>query len=111
MRGNTRTRDALQERLGGSALRSDDALKVLSLPREVGADKDGEMITAQNGRYGPYLKKGTDSRSLTSEEQIFTITLDEAKAIYAEPKRRGRAAARGLCACRCAAAHRAPECQ
>ena len=50
------------------------------------------MITAQNGRYGPYLKKGTDSRSLSSEEQIFTITLDEARRIYAEPKRRGRGA-------------------
>ena len=51
------------------------------------------MITAQNGRYGPYLKKGTDSRSLAKEEQIFTVTLDEARRIYAEPKRRGRAAA------------------
>jgi len=72
----------------------DDALKVLSLPREVGADKDGEMITAQNGRYGPYLKKGSDSRSLSSEEQIFEITLEEAQRIYALPKQRGRGAAK-----------------
>jgi DNA topoisomerase-1 len=73
----------------------EDALKVMSLPREVGVDpSDGEMITAQNGRFGPYLKKGNDSRSLASEEQIFTVTLDEARRIYAEPKRRGRAAAK-----------------
>ncbi|MFH0247216.1 type I DNA topoisomerase [Streptomyces chitinivorans] len=73
----------------------DDALKLLSLPRVVGTDPDsGQEITAQNGRYGPYLKKGTDSRSLQSEEQIFTITLDEALAIYAQPKQRGRAAAK-----------------
>ena len=72
----------------------DDALKLLSLPREVGVDpSDNEVITAQNGRYGPYLKKGTDSRSLANEEQIFSITLDEARRIYAEPKRRGRQAA------------------
>ena len=51
-------------------------------------------ITAQNGRYGPYLKKGTDSRSLDGEDQIFAITLDEALAIYAQPKQRGRAAAK-----------------
>ncbi|MFE9582753.1 type I DNA topoisomerase [Nocardia sp. NPDC006044] len=71
----------------------DDALKLLSLPRVVGADPaSGEEITAQNGRYGPYLKKGTDSRSLTSEDQIFDVTLDEALKIYAEPKRRGRQA-------------------
>ena len=49
-------------------------------------------ITAQNGRYGPYLKKGTDSRSLETEDQIFSITLEEAQAIYAQPKQRGRAA-------------------
>ncbi|PWB98667.1 type I DNA topoisomerase [Corynebacterium liangguodongii] len=73
----------------------EEALKLLSLPREVGVDpSDGEVITAQNGRYGPYLKKGKDSRSLASEEQIFTVTLDEARRIYAEPKRRGRAAAK-----------------
>ncbi|MFN8191880.1 MAG: topoisomerase C-terminal repeat-containing protein [Nocardioidaceae bacterium] len=70
-----------------------DAIKLLSLPRVVGVDEDGTEITAQNGRYGPYLKKGTDSRSLTAEEQLFTVTLDEAKAIYAQPKQRGRAAA------------------
>lgn len=73
----------------------DEALKLMSLPREVGVDPaDGELITAQNGRYGPYLKKGNDSRSLASEDQIFSITLDEARRIYAEPKRRGRAAAK-----------------
>ncbi|WP_462418584.1 type I DNA topoisomerase [Kytococcus sp. Marseille-QA3725] len=72
----------------------DDALKILSLPRVVGADPEtGTEITAQNGRYGPYLKKGTDSRSLTSEEQIFEITLEEALKIYSEPKRRGRSVA------------------
>ncbi len=72
----------------------EQALKLLSLPRVVGTDPDGVEITAQNGRYGPYLKKGTDSRSLASEDQIFDITLDEALAIYAQPKQRGRAAAK-----------------
>ncbi|MBE8471074.1 type I DNA topoisomerase [Streptomyces justiciae] len=72
----------------------EDALKLMSLPRVVGADAEGQEITAQNGRYGPYLKKGTDSRSLTSEDQLFTITLEEALAIYAQPKQRGRAAAK-----------------
>lgn len=72
----------------------DDALKLLSLPRVVGKDPNsGEEITAQNGRYGPYLKKGTDSRSLSSEDEIFSVTLDDALKIYAEPKKRGRAAA------------------
>ncbi|WP_144791191.1 type I DNA topoisomerase [Kocuria palustris] len=72
----------------------DDALKLLSLPREVGTDEDGQVITAQNGRYGPYLKKGSDSRSLSSEDQIFEITLEEAQRIYALPKQRGRGAAK-----------------
>jgi DNA topoisomerase I len=81
----------------GSLLRSmdletvtlDDALKLLSLPRIVGVDPaTSEEITAQNGRYGPYLKRGTDSRSLTTEDQMFTVTLDEALKIYSEPKRR-----------------------
>ncbi|HUR76402.1 MAG TPA: type I DNA topoisomerase, partial [Acidimicrobiales bacterium] len=69
----------------------DDALQLLSLPREVGVfPDDGEVITAQNGRYGPYLTKGNDSRSLTSEEQIFSITADEAVEIYRQPKQWGR---------------------
>ena len=73
----------------------EDALALLSLPREVGTDPaSGEVITAQNGRYGPYLKKGTDSRTLASEDQLLTITLDEALAIYAQPKTRGRGTAR-----------------
>ncbi|MFD5316772.1 type I DNA topoisomerase [Streptomyces sp. NPDC127098] len=73
----------------------EDALRLLSLPRVVGVDPEsGAEITAQNGRYGPYLKKGTDSRSLATEEQMFTVTLEEALAIYAQPKQRGRAAAK-----------------
>jgi DNA topoisomerase-1 len=70
------------------------ALRLLSLPRVVGVDPaDGGEITAQNGRYGPYLKKGTDSRSLTSEDALFDVTLEEALALYAQPKQRGRSAA------------------
>jgi DNA topoisomerase I len=69
----------------------DDALRLLSLPRTVGVDPStSEEITAQNGRYGPYLKRGTDSRSLENEDQLFGVTLDEALAIYAQPKTRGR---------------------
>ena len=72
----------------------EDARRLLTLPRVVGVDPaDGEEITAQNGRYGPYLKKGTDSRTLPSEEQLLTVTLEEALAVYAQPKQRGRAAA------------------
>ncbi|GAA1491335.1 type I DNA topoisomerase [Brachybacterium sacelli] len=72
----------------------EDALKLLSLPRVVGTTEDGTQVTAQNGRYGPYLKKGTDSRSLESEEQLFTVTMEEAEKLYAQPKTRGRAAAK-----------------
>ena len=72
----------------------EDAVKLLTLPRVVGTAADGEEITAQNGRYGPYLKKGTDSRTLSSEDQLLTITLEEAEQIYAQPKQRGRAAAK-----------------
>jgi DNA topoisomerase I len=70
----------------------EEALELMSLPRVVGVDPTSdEEIMAQNGRFGPYLKKGTDSRSIESEQQLLTITLDEALAIYAEPKRgRGR---------------------
>jgi DNA topoisomerase-1 len=65
-----------------------DALKLLSLPRLIG-ELDGEQVTAQNGRYGPYIKKGTDSRSLEREEQLFDVTLAEAKELFAQPKTRG----------------------
>jgi DNA topoisomerase-1 len=70
----------------------EEAQRLLSLPRTVG-QLDGEDVTAQNGRYGPYVKKGTDSRSLESEEQLFTVTLEEAQALFAQPKARGRRAA------------------
>ena len=69
----------------------DDAIRLLTLPRTLG-EVDGEPVTVQNGRYGPYVKKGSESRSLDSEEQMFTISLDEAKALLAQPKPRGRAA-------------------
>jgi DNA topoisomerase-1 len=76
------------------SLTLDEALQLLRLPRVVGNDPEsGEEITALNGRYGPYVRKGSDSRSLTTEDQLFTVTLDEAMALFAEPKRRGRGAA------------------
>jgi DNA topoisomerase-1 len=69
----------------------DDALRLLSLPRLVGVDPEtGEEILAANGRYGPYLKRGTQTRSLEDEEQLFTVTLDQARALFAAPKQRGR---------------------
>jgi DNA topoisomerase-1 len=72
----------------------EDALRLLSLPRVLGT-VDGEEVTAQNGRYGAYVRKGSESRSLESEERIFNVTLEEALALLAEPpRRRGRGAAR-----------------
>ncbi|SEN00791.1 type I DNA topoisomerase [Nonomuraea pusilla] len=70
----------------------DDALKLLSLPRVVG-ELDGEEVTAHNGKFGPYLKKGTDSRSLASEPDLLTVTIEQAKELFAQPKQRGRRAA------------------
>jgi DNA topoisomerase I len=71
-----------------------DALRLLALPRVLGRDPgSGEEVTAQNGRYGPYVKRGRESRSLDSEEQLFTVTLDEALALLAQPKSRGNRAA------------------
>jgi DNA topoisomerase I len=69
-----------------------EALKLLTLPRSLGVS-DGEEVLAANGRYGPYVKRGKESRSLDDEEQLFSITLDEALAKLAEPKQRGRRAA------------------
>nr|WP_239539037.1 type I DNA topoisomerase [Arcanobacterium pluranimalium] len=71
----------------------EQAVQLLALPREIG-ESEGDVITAQNGRYGPYLKRGSDSRSLESEEQIFSITLEEAEEVFKQPKVRGRAAAK-----------------
>jgi len=72
----------------------EDALRLLTLPRTlVGAD--GEEILVSNGRYGPYVKKGSETRSLASEEQLLTVTAEEAEALLAQPKtRRGRGAAK-----------------
>ncbi|MDP9101548.1 MAG: type I DNA topoisomerase [Actinomycetota bacterium] len=70
----------------------EDALRLLTLPRTLGV-ADGEPVTAQNGRYGPYISRGKESRSLESEEQLFTVTLEDALALLAQPKLRGRAAA------------------
>jgi DNA topoisomerase-1 len=72
----------------------EDALQLLSLPRTLGTNSVGDEITVQNGRYGPYLKAGTDSRTLTSEEQLFTMTLEEALEIYSKPKERRRGVAK-----------------
>ena len=72
----------------------EEALQLLSLPRVLGVGEDGEEIVARNGRYGPYVQKGKESRSLTSEEQLLTIGLDEALTVLAQPReRRGRQAA------------------
>ncbi|MGH9055599.1 MAG: type I DNA topoisomerase [Acidimicrobiales bacterium] len=73
----------------------EDALRVLSLPRVVGVDPaDGDEVVASNGRYGPYIRKGSDTRSLESEDQLWTVGLDEALMLLAQPKaRRGRGVA------------------
>ncbi|HEV7133304.1 MAG TPA: type I DNA topoisomerase [Gaiellaceae bacterium] len=73
----------------------DEALQLLQLPRTIGVGDDGEEIVARNGRYGPYVQQGKESRSLESEEQLLSLTLEEAKAILAKPKeRRGRGQAK-----------------
>jgi DNA topoisomerase I len=95
--GSARTRSAkprtasLLKSMDLDSVTLDDALRLLTLPRTLG-ELDGEPVTVQNGRYGPYVKRGTESRSLESEEQMFTITLEEAQALLAQPKPRGRAA-------------------
>ena len=85
---------SLFKSMSPSAITLDEALGLLSLPRTVGADPaTGEEIEALNGRYGPYLKRGDDTRSLATEEELFTVTVEDAVRLFAEPKRRGRAAA------------------
>ena len=85
-------RASLLETMEMDALSLDDALKLLSLPRTIGTDEEGVEILALNGRYGPYIQRGDDRRSLESEEQLFTITVEEALDVLAEPpRRRGQA--------------------
>jgi DNA topoisomerase-1 len=94
MDGKPRTA-SLFESMSPETVTLEDAMRLLTLPRAVG-EIDGEGVTAQNGRYGPYLSKGSETRSLESEEQLFTITLDEAKALFEQPpRRRGRGSSRG----------------
>ena len=68
----------------------EQALELFTLPRVVGVDESGEEVVVSNGRYGPFVKRGSDTRSLDSEEQLLTITLEEALALLAQPKQRGR---------------------
>ncbi len=90
---DTKPRTAsLFKSMSPETLTLEDALGLLTLPRTLG-EADGEEVVAANGRYGPYVKQGKESRSLESEDQLFTITLDEALARLAEPKQRGRRAA------------------
>ncbi len=86
--GNPKPKTAsLFKTMSVSTVSLEEAIKLLSLPRVLGNDPEsGAEITAQNGKFGPYLKRGTDSRSLTAEEQIFELTLDEAVEIYKQPK-------------------------
>jgi DNA topoisomerase-1 len=92
--GKPRTASLFQS-MDPATVTLEQALQLLTLPRVVGTDpNDGEEILATNGRYGPYLKKGADSRSLESEEQLFGVTLEQALALFSQPKtRRGRGAA------------------
>ncbi len=90
----TPARSSLFKDMDPATVTLDDVLPLFSLPRTLGVDPDkNEPVTAQNGRYGPYVKRGSESRSLASEPQLLTVTLEEALALLAQPKLRGRAAA------------------
>ncbi len=95
--GKPRT-SSLFSTMDPATLTFEQALELLRIPRTVGTDPEsGEEVVAHNGKFGPYLKKGTDTRSLASEDQILTVTLPEAQALFAQPKqRRGRTAAAPL---------------
>ena len=81
-------RASLFKAMSMDELSLDDALKLLSLPRTVGQDDEGTDILALNGRYGPYIQRGDDRRSLESEDQLFSLTMEEALKVLAEPPRR-----------------------
>ena len=97
--GGTKARtSSLFSTMDPATLTLEQALELLQIPRNVGTDPEsGEEVVAHNGKFGPYLKRGSDTRSLTSQDQLFTITLTEAQALFALPKpRRGRATAAPL---------------
>jgi len=97
--GNAKPRtSSLFSTMDPATLTFEQALQLLQIPRAVGTDPDSSQdVVAHNGKFGPYLKMGTDTRSLASEDQLLTVTLDEARALFAQPKqRRGRAAAAPL---------------
>jgi DNA topoisomerase-1 len=85
---------SLLKTMSPSTITLEEAVALLSLPRTVGTDPaTGDEIVALNGRYGPYLKRGRETRSLGTEEELFTVTVEDAVRLFAEPKRRGRATA------------------
>jgi DNA topoisomerase I len=91
---NPPARASLFKDMDPATVTLEEVLPLLTLPRTLGTDPEKkEPVTAQNGRYGPYVKRGSESRSLASESQLLTVTLDEALALLAQPKLRGRAAA------------------
>jgi DNA topoisomerase I len=82
---------SLFESMSPSTVTLEEAVALLSLPRTVGTDPaTAEEIVALNGRYGPYVKRGRETRSLGTEDELFTVTVDDAVRLFAEPKRRGR---------------------
>ena len=88
-KGDKPRRASLLSSMQSETVTLEDALKVLSLPRVVGIDPaDGAEVVVQNGRYGPYLSKGKENRSLESEDQLFTITLEQCLELLAQPRRR-----------------------
>jgi DNA topoisomerase-1 len=84
---------SLFKSMSPEAVTLEQVLPLLALPRVVGQDAEGEDVVVTNGRYGPFVKRGSDTRSLETEEQLLTITLEEALALLAQPKQRGRQAA------------------
>ena len=88
-KGDKPRRASLLSSMQSETVTLEDALKVLSLPRVVGVDPaDGAEVVVQNGRYGPYLSKGKENRSLESEDQLFSITLEQCLELLAQPRRR-----------------------
>jgi len=92
--GDKPKRASLFSTMTTSSITLEDALQLLSLPRVVGASEDGEIVMANNGRYGPFIRKGDETRSLESEEQIFEVTLEDCLKLLSQPKPQGRQARR-----------------